>query len=353
MRDLVGRLRSSGQIRNSTTVHDLAQCSSGHLNPRLYPDRPVVSLMLQYFRRPAGIPHMVSLLERCSQQMPVELLVNVDSPEEGATWAELAWSTRGRLVPVFSANVHEIRAYNRMAALARGRVLVVLQDDDTVQPADCSWLHPLLRQFDSMPRLGMVGLKSYRRGNGPEGNLERWPDTYHLFSDSGTGNFFTFPLQVDYAPMALRRSALLNVGGVDEGMSDVGECGIMSDWELSIRMWAAGWQVGFMPLVSRGRVDDKEGTTHSPKSVRRCWGRQMHQGGLVYGARWGNGWGAGPGRFLERLENHIRILNLRTLARNYTHCPFRKGCDHLEGDPPLPPAYQHFFSYDPHPPVDA
>lgn len=56
---------------------------------------------------------------------------------------------------------------------------------------------------------------------------ERWSDTFRLFSDPGTGAFFTYPLHVDYAPLAFRRSALRNVGGVDEGMSDRGECGIV------------------------------------------------------------------------------------------------------------------------------
>lgn len=33
-------------------------------------------------------------------------------------------------------------------------------------------------------------------------------------------------LQVDLAPIAVRRSAFKAVGGLDEGMSDRGECGI-------------------------------------------------------------------------------------------------------------------------------
>lgn len=106
--------------------------------------------------------------------------------------------------------MHEARAINRMAGVARGRVLVLLQvgtrgvgswgpvgcvpgcrtasrsvgirssaseqglfacladahpqDDDTLQPADCSWAPALLKQFEAMPKLGMVGLKGYRRG---------------------------------------------------------------------------------------------------------------------------------------------------------------------------------------------
>lgn len=42
---------------------------------------------------------------------------------------------------------------------------------------------------------------------------------------------------------SLRRSAWQHVGGIDETMSEPGECGIMSDFELCTRMWLAGYQV--------------------------------------------------------------------------------------------------------------
>ncbi|KAG2454524.1 hypothetical protein HYH02_000371 [Chlamydomonas schloesseri] len=345
MKALVTHLRAAGQLAPATTVQELVHCCSGHLNPALYPDRPQLSLMLQYWRRPVVIPYMESLIAACNQQVRSELVVNVDdveSPADVEAWGELAWRSQGLVVPVLSANVHEARAINRMAGVARGRVLVVLQDDDTLAPADCSWALPLLKQFEAMPKLGMVGLKGYRRG-ATLGNKERWSDTFRLFSDPGTGAHFTFPLHTDYAPVAFRRSALRNVGGVDEGMSDPGECGIVSDWELSVRMWAAGWHVGFMPLLEKQRINNEEGSTHRPDVVRRCWARQQDLGRRVYNARWGTGFNAGIGQFLEALENDIRILNLKTLAKNYTECPFRKGCDDLVGNPALPAAQADEF----------
>ena len=42
-------------------------------------------------------------------------------------WSELAHNSSGWVVPVLSANVHEIRAYNRLAGLARGRIMIILQ----------------------------------------------------------------------------------------------------------------------------------------------------------------------------------------------------------------------------------
>ncbi len=65
--------------------------------------------------------------QACSRLVPTEFLVNVDNPDEGQIWADLSYSTEGLVVPVMSYNVHELRAYNRLASLARGRILVLLQ----------------------------------------------------------------------------------------------------------------------------------------------------------------------------------------------------------------------------------
>lgn len=53
-----------------------------------------------------------------------------------------------------------------------------------------------------------------------------------------------FVALVDYAPIAVRAAALRAVGGLDEAMSPPGGCGVHSDYDVSLRMWMAGWQVG-------------------------------------------------------------------------------------------------------------
>lgn len=70
---------------------------------------------------PPTSPH-----QQCASVAPIELVVNVDSPGEHARWAALAMNTtlpslNLTVVPVFSPNLHEARAYNRAAMLARGR----------------------------------------------------------------------------------------------------------------------------------------------------------------------------------------------------------------------------------------
>jgi hypothetical protein len=49
-----------------------------------------------------------------------------------------------------------VRGYNRIAALARGDVLVFLQDDDLL-PTTCQWLQRTLDAFDSFPSLALLG----------------------------------------------------------------------------------------------------------------------------------------------------------------------------------------------------
>ena len=69
-----------------------------------------------------------------------------------------------------------------------------------------------------------------------------------MFKEPQLGFDFQFVGAVDLAPVSFRRAALLDVGGFDEGMSEPGQCGILSDWEISSRLWMAGWKVGYIPL---------------------------------------------------------------------------------------------------------
>jgi GT2 family glycosyltransferase len=45
-----------------------------------------------------------------------------------------------------------------------------------------------------------------------------------------------------------RRSAWLDIGGIDEGMMGKGECAIWSDYDISMRLWLAGYQIGYYPF---------------------------------------------------------------------------------------------------------
>ncbi|GIL65006.1 hypothetical protein Vafri_18839 [Volvox africanus] len=100
-------------------------CMSHRLVPTAFTARPLVSLLLNYFKRPQVVKVISTNLRAACASVSIscEIVVNVDNPHEGAMWAEEA----GFVVPVFSANLHEARGYNRAARLARGKYLVLWQ----------------------------------------------------------------------------------------------------------------------------------------------------------------------------------------------------------------------------------
>lgn len=69
-------------------------------------------------------------MEICPSQATTknaEVLINDDSQSDWGPWVkELAGLAAGGML-VYSPNIHEIRGYNRLAKLARGRILVFAQ----------------------------------------------------------------------------------------------------------------------------------------------------------------------------------------------------------------------------------
>ncbi|GAX77116.1 hypothetical protein CEUSTIGMA_g4562.t1 [Chlamydomonas eustigma] len=320
------QMSKSGSIPPDTTESMLSACLMGRLNTRLYPGMPQVSFMLQYFRRPWMVAPIVSALMSCTE-IPSELLVNVDSQEGAQVWSDLAHNTSGFVVPVFSANQHEIRAYNRLSGLARGQVLITLQDDQ-VPPSGCQWIRDVMSVFGAYPSVGAVGMKVYRLTKRRDDKVEG-RNVY--FRDPALGLDVQFVMLVDFAPMALLRSAFRYVGGLDEGLSEPGMCGIYSDFELSARLWAAGWQVMYYPLRKEDQFGlDQSGNpsgTHRPETEYKCWHRQMSLSGAVFSQRWlGNN-----DLLYTHMTQVVRHLNLGLLERvKDLACPFADaigGCD--------------------------
>jgi len=73
-------------------------------------------------------------------------------------WSQYAYNTSGLVIPVISDNIHEARAFNRLARMARGEIIVSAQDDHQY-PDSCDWLHEALRVFKAYPRIGLLGLR--------------------------------------------------------------------------------------------------------------------------------------------------------------------------------------------------
>ena len=226
------------------------------MQPALYPLRPNVSFILQFFRQPGTIEPILTYFHSCTRGMrgvdntssPLwgltsELVVNVDSGEDAAAWVAAAASVGDDFVTlVVSPNVHEVRGYNRGAAVARGDTLVLLQDDDAPK-GSCDWLASVTRLLAARPLIGAVALK--KACITLHGDC-RWAsaDDAVRYTDPLLGGLrYQYVTVADFAPLVVRATAYADVGGIDEGAVLPGESGILLDYEVCMRLWAAGWQV--------------------------------------------------------------------------------------------------------------
>jgi GT2 family glycosyltransferase len=92
---------------------------------------PLVSFVIQYFKRPTLVASIIKRLEKVKLSRGVEVLVNIDSMSEHAEWNRVLQNGEfRRYYLVTSGNVHEIRGYNRLAKMAEGEFVVFMQDDD-------------------------------------------------------------------------------------------------------------------------------------------------------------------------------------------------------------------------------
>ena len=282
---------SAARLRHGARPHPTSP-----LPPNAFTRRHNISFLVQYFRHPANLDAIVDTLYACTHGSayggPVaaglppgttsELIVNVDSRGDGSAWdAAVNRTAAGSFLPVLlSNNVHEVHGYNRAAAVARGEVLVLLQDD-VLPPSDCRWVADLLARFNAFPRLGAVGLNNAEFWTPPPayqvgGHNMMYHMTQYSLMYRHQGVPFQFVTAGDYGPFALRASAFAAVGGLDEAMAAPGDCGIVTDYELSLRFWTAGWQVGHMQLRGGMRPGVGVGGTHAnQKTELQCWRRQI------------------------------------------------------------------------------
>lgn len=248
-------------------------CDTGW--PRADP-LPQVSVILQYFRMPTNIP----FLQQWAACPRVELLVNVDSRTQADVAAWLNDTVAEHVI--FSRNIHEIRAYNRLARMARAPLLAFVQDDDA-PPADCGYIERLRHMLEDDQDLAIVGSNVYTNTPGAivkvhssweiGGAAQRQPHVRAGVGGPGTGRRGSMPRWhgrnfsacyaacVDIGPMFVRRDAFMRLGGFDERLSLPGRSGIYLDFELSLRAWQNNYTVAATAVKPS---KEPPGFTHAP-----------------------------------------------------------------------------------------
>lgn len=180
------------------------------------------------------------------------------------------------------ANLGFVRGCNAGAALARGRIVVLLNNDTRVLPG---WLDALVAHFAAHPRAGLVGSKLlYADGTLQEAGAIIWRDgsawNYGRNDDPNRPNY-THARQVDYvsgASIAVPAELWRQVGGLDE-LYVPAYC---EDSDLALRLRALGHEIWFQP---RSRVIHYEGRTSGTDTSRGVKAYQEVNGRKLF-LRW-------------------------------------------------------------------
>lgn len=217
--------------------------------PYTYTDNPVVSLVIQSFNHRDNIKRIV---DRLSPTVMDELIVCEDGSVDGSEkiWCQQLIRPNDFLIQ--SNDLHEIRTYNRAISLARGEFVGVLQDDD-IPPENPRWVADVVTLFRKYPKLAVLGcwngwafnFDDFENSIGsPVGPGDHGADRNILFMEPESKLPFQFVEAVGIGPMFFRRADFEALGGFDLRLSGHGEPGIWLDYDICLRAWFSGRQVG-------------------------------------------------------------------------------------------------------------
>ncbi|MEZ5081815.1 MAG: glycosyltransferase [Thermoleophilia bacterium] len=215
--------------------------------PEVYTETPETSLIVQSFNHRKNIAGIVAGVRRTSAE---ELIICEDGSVDGS---EAAWAKempRPNDFIIRSNDLHEIRTYNRAVSLARGEFIGLLQDDD-IPPGDGRWVSDAVRLFRAHQDLAVLGGVAGGCALGASdddvvypGGASFQPLDAITSMDPETGIPFKFVDAVWIGPLFFRRDVFLELGGFDLRFSGPGEPGIWLDYDLCLRSWLSGRQVG-------------------------------------------------------------------------------------------------------------
>jgi glycosyltransferase involved in cell wall biosynthesis len=249
-----------------------------------YIEHPRVTAVLQLFNKRQNIEAIVGAL----LSSPIQEIIVIDDGSSDGALEVLARMLTGKNHFVIRSNdIFEIRTYSRALDFARGEFVALLQDDD-IPPTDGSWVEEALALFDRYPKLAVLGGRdglSLKVANGNGSGPAMAYDLVNHRNGQPVRRPFTFVDTVNRAPIILRRTAIQELGGIDNTFAPY-QC---DDVDLCLRAWKAGLQVGlysteFVRDVGMGgmRIFNAE---QLPEQAKKNWK-------IIYD-RYGNDVGSG------------------------------------------------------------
>lgn len=244
--DVVRRLLAQWRIRpvNDTTL--ARRLAAARL---AFPERsnPSVSVLMAMYGRPQITLNALVALMPAAHEAEIEVLLCDDhSPDASGRWFA---GVPGLRLTTNAENIGYLRTNNRLAALARGEYLLLLNNDTVIQPGA---IPALLDVFRTHPDAGLVGARlMFPDGRLQEAGADVLPDGRAVrrgWRQRDLPELHDRVEEVDYCSAAgilIRRSLFLEVGGFDEFYLPA----YYEDVDLAFKVRAAGRRVYFQPAA--------------------------------------------------------------------------------------------------------
>jgi len=225
-------------------------------------DRPLVSVLVLSRRRPARLRALLACVA-AQDYAPIETCVLANGCAETAAIVRSEFPHV--LLDETPENVGCVAGRNHVAESARGEFLLFLDDDGELRAADS--VTKLVAAARDDPRVGVVSMA-----------------LYNAASDEPTGwrrTLGKLPFRCYHASFAggaclMRRAAFDDAGGYDEAFAGFGE-----EFDLTVRLYAAGWAVLHFPDVAfhhhveksdeEWRAQVSEGYAHLQYTIARLY----------------------------------------------------------------------------------
>ncbi len=221
-------------------------------------EQPDVSIVIPvYSGRELTEACLRSIVAATLEGPSYEVIIGDDCAD--ADTKELLSRVDGIRIVVNDENQGFLRTVNRAAEQARGKYLVLLNNDTEPQPG---WLQAVVSRLESSPTVGAVGGRLVY----PDGRLQEAGGV--LFADGSAVNYgngtdpynalYRFARPVDYcsaALLGLRTDVWQQLGGFDDTFSP----GYYEDTDLCFRLRREGYEVWFEPGAL---VLHREGGSH-------------------------------------------------------------------------------------------
>lgn len=209
----------------------------------------LVSFIIQYYNHPQNIPQITQNLYKENY----EILWNNDSQSDMDIFSKHMKNIPGKVV--LSENLHEIRGYNKLVDMAKGKYIIFCQDDD-IPPLNKGWIEYSINILQLYDEIKLIGF--YR------GGLEYWGslDTKKIKAKRNNPIYknIIFAFWMNMGPFLISKKDFYLYGKFDELYSNVGECGIGFDSAFSTKIWANNGKCLLIPNVNIERGVGGHGT---------------------------------------------------------------------------------------------